>query len=276
MRGLISHEDYKLEYFIFGSGPKTIIAFHGFNNNAHDFESIGEFAGDRYTTVSINIFFHGGSSVKERMIEKGFSREDLKTLFADIYNIRKSDKYTLLGYSLGGRIVLKLLELFPEKIEEIILMAPDGIKISPFYLFFSRTKPGRALLKRAVNDPSIFNSISEFLRKTGLVSEKKYQFAKTNFDDLKQREKVYQIWLSLRNVLSDKNDIKALLKKHNLRIHLFFGKYDKIIPPSVGRNFSKGAGKHVVFHELEEGHRMIKPDILEKVLKIVETSDQKF
>lgn len=273
MRGLISHEDYELEYFTFGSGPKTLIAFHGFNNNAHDFECLGAIAGNRYTIISVNIFFHGGSTVKDRMIEKGFSTEDLKTLFCDIYNIRHSEKYTLLGYSLGGRIVLKLIELYPDMVEEIILLAPDGFKISPFYLFFSRTKVGRQMLRRAVKRPGLFHSLSNFLRNTRIVSEKKYQFARNNFDDIHRRERVYQIWVALRNVLSDKKEVVRLLKKYNIRMHLFFGKYDKIIPPSIGKKFEKRAKKHVIFHELEEGHRLIKPDILEKVLKIVETND---
>lgn len=253
-----------------------MIAFHGFNNNAQDFACLEEIAGEGFTIISINIFFHGSSKVNERMIEKGFSIDDLKTLFEDIYKIRQSEKYILLGYSLGGRIVLKLLEIFPDKIEEIILIAPDGIRISPFYLFFTRTTPGRFLLRKAVQRPQFFYVVSDLLRKMRIVDEKKYQFARNNFDGLQKREKVYQIWLTLRNVISDNKTVKELLRKHNIRLHLFFGKYDKIIPSSIGRRFRKGSEKNIIFHELEEGHRMIRPDVLEKVIKIAETSDRKF
>ena len=275
MRGVIHHADYELEYFIFGKGPKTMLAFHGFNNSAHDFESLGEVAGNLYTIISVNIFFHGNSTVEERMIQKGFSIEDLSVLFTDLYNVKPTEKYTLIGFSLGGRIVLKLLELFPEKIEEIILLAPDGFYTSPFYLFLTRTKAGRLVLKQTIKNPGTFNNIAGILRKTGIISEKRYQFARNNFDNSDRREKVYQVWLTLRNVLSKKGTIKELLVKYDIKMHLFFGKYDKIIPPSIGLNFSKGSEKHVFFNELEEGHRLMRKDIFEKVLKNIETSNKK-
>jgi pimeloyl-ACP methyl ester carboxylesterase len=269
-QGFIHHADYDLEYFIFGSGPRTLIAFHGFNNNAHDFESLGRIAGNIYTTISINIFFHGGSHVQDRMITNGFSIENLRQLFLEICNIRITEKYTLLGYSLGGRICMKLFELFPEKTEKIILLAPDGIKISPFYSFFAKTPMGRSMLKNAVYKPGVFNAVADFLRKVRIVSEKKYQFAKNNFENKGRRERVYQVWLTLRNVQSDMKIIRQLLKQYNIKMHLFFGKYDKIIPPELGINFRKGMEDQISLHILEEGHRLIRPEVLQKVINLTE------
>ena len=269
MRGLIRHNDYEVEYFVFGTGPETLIAFHGFNNNAWDFHDLGTICGNQYSVLAVNIFFHGSSRVQDRVISRGFSLKDLKDLFRDIYNILPTDKYTLMGYSLGGRICLKLFELYPDKIDRIILLAPDGIRVSRFYLFLTRTFAGRFILKKVIYRPEIFFIVARMLRKSGIVGEKKYQFAVNNFDNRHRREKVYQVWMTLRNVISKNSSIKSLLGRYDVHLFLFFGKYDRIIPSSIGRRFARGAENHVHFYELDEGHRMIRPDTLRKVMKIV-------
>jgi pimeloyl-ACP methyl ester carboxylesterase len=207
------------------------------------------------------------------MIVSGFSNRDLKQLFADIYAIRTAEKYTLMGYSLGGRIVLKILEIFPERVESVMLLAPDGLKLNPFYLFFSRTAIGRKILKHAVFHPELFYRLARFLHRIKIVGEKQYQFAVNNFDNKSRREKVYQIWLSLRNVVSDRKNVRYILQKYDIPMLLFFGKYDKIIPPSIGIRFMKGIERQVKLYVLEEGHRLVRPDVLEKVM-ILAKKDQ--
>ena len=271
--GLISHPDYKLEYFLYGTGPRTLIVFHGFNNNAQDFESLGRIAGERYTIIAINIFFHGNSTVENHLIESGFSNDDLRQLFGDIFNVRPADKYTLMGYSLGGRICLRLFELFPTMIDEIVLLAPDGIRINPFYKFLTGTGIGRGIMRYAVHNPGLFESLAGFLRRTRIVSEKRYQFARSNFENEEKREQVYKVWMTLRNVRSERTSIKNLLQKTGVRLHLFFGKFDKIIPVSIGRNFQKGAEKQIRLNVLEEGHRLVKPETLQKVMNLIKNDD---
>jgi pimeloyl-ACP methyl ester carboxylesterase len=269
----IIHADYVLEYFLFGSGPESMLAFHGFNNNARDFESLGKISGDRYTIVSVNIFFHGNSTVHERLIDDGMSKPELKSLFAEVFKIRAADKFTLLGYSLGGRIALKMLELFPERIEKIILLAPDGIKINPFYSFLTRTWIGKKLLRNTVANPVFFTRLAGFLKTTRIISEKRYNFAYSNFENRSKREKVYQVWMTLKNVVSKQGDIRRKLVRYNIRMYLFFGKYDKIIPPSIGEKFRKGVERQVKLHILEEGHRLIRQDVLEKVMILTENDE---
>jgi pimeloyl-ACP methyl ester carboxylesterase len=269
----ISQPSYELEYFLFGTGPKVMLAFHGFNNSAHDFVSLERIAGDKYTIVSVNIFFHGNSMVEEHLVERGFSNNELKALFGDLFNIKPSRKYTLMGYSLGGRIVLKMLELFPERIEKIILLAPDGLKINPFYTFFTRTIVGKNILKNAVNNPASFHNIARFLKRTRIISEKRYQFAFTNFENKSKREKVYRTWMLFKNVVTGQETIKARLREHKIHLFLFFGRYDKIIPPSIGENFKKGVEKLVNLYILDEGHRLIRHEILEKVINLTEKEE---
>lgn len=263
MQGVINHVDYELEYFIFGNGPKVLIAFHGFNNNAEDFRILGDFIGDEFKIVAVNLFFHGASKAEDDLVKNGLSTDELKKMFLQLADRFPAKSYTLLGFSLGGRIVLKMVELLPEKIERVILLAPDGIHISRLYRLLTNSQIGKWVFKQSITNPSIFFKVAIFLRKTRLVSEKKFQFARQNFDTEEKRQKVFLIWMVFRKIISRKSDIKTIIRKHRISFDLFFGKYDMIIPPSIGRSLQKGVSEFVILNVLEAGHKLLK----EKVLK---------
>ena len=54
MRGLIKNSNYDIEYFVYGTGNKILLAFHGFNNHAEDFKIFGNTFGNEFTIVAIN------------------------------------------------------------------------------------------------------------------------------------------------------------------------------------------------------------------------------
>ena len=265
MRGLIKHSDYEIEYFVYGNGKKILFAFHGFNNHAEDFKILDSFFGNEYTIVAINLFFHGDSHAQNHIVEKGFSIDDLKNLFDEISTLFPSKKYSLIGYSLGGRVVLKLLEICPEKIEKIILLAPDGIRISIMFRFLTQTLMGNKLLKRVVDNPSIFFALAGLLRKSGLLGEKKYQFTLGNYNSKTKRQKVYMVWMTLRKIISKLSIVKNIIIKYNIPMVLFFGKYDLIIPPSVGKKFQKGMEKYISINILESGHHLLKENTVKEI-----------
>jgi pimeloyl-ACP methyl ester carboxylesterase len=269
MRGLITHKDYEVEFFEYGSGDKIIFAFHGFNNHAEDFRTFGEVTANHFKTIAINLFFHGTSIACSDIVERGFTVEDLKGLFNKLSMLFPAEKYTLIGYSLGGRIALKIMEICPEKIERLILIAPDGIKINPIYRNLTQTSSGQKLFKQVTNNPSIFFVVAMLLRKLRLVTEKKYFFALNNFDSKQKREKLYLVWMIFRKIISDQAHLKKIIKKNNINIDLFYGKHDRIIPSAIGKNFRKGMEANISFHDMDSGHQLLKEKILKEIANIV-------
>ncbi len=265
MHGQIKNSNYDIEYLMYGNGKKILLAFHGFNNHAEDFKILENYFGTEYTIVAINLFFHGNSQAQNHLVAKGFSIYDLKNLFDEIADLFPSEKYSLMGYSLGGRIVLKLIEIYPEKIEKIILLAPDGIRISMMYRFLTQTLLGIKLLKRVVDNPSIFLAFADLLRKSGLLSEKRYQFTLGNYDSKTKREKVYLVWMTLRKIISKKAEIQNTIRKYNIPMVLFFGEYDIIIPPSIGKKFQKGMEEYISLNILESGHKLLKENTVKEI-----------
>lgn len=267
--GIISWKGFHWEYFVYGNGPEYLFAFHGFDNDAVDFSCFEKALGKRYTIVAINLFFHGKSFSEKGVYKPGFSEKDLNELFNRFLIEFNCTRFSLLGFSLGGRIVLQLTIAYAERINRVFLLAPDGLKISRWYRFVTHWRIGRRLFKRVVVNPNNFFAIAGFFRKLRLVGAKQYKFALGNFDTKEKREKVYNVWMIFRNILPDPYIVKVSLDENQVILHLVFGAYDTIIPSVWGKKFSKGLDTPVTFDVLEMGHNLLKEKVAEELYRLI-------
>src|SRR5690606_4700241 len=97
--------------------------------------------------------FHGQSTFAENT---ELSKEELNDLFESFLKKEQIDKISLMGYSLGGRVALCLLEKFGPSIEKVLLMASDGLIRNSYYAFVTRNGLGRFLFKKVVHSPCTF------------------------------------------------------------------------------------------------------------------------
>lgn len=267
--GIISWKGFHWEYFVYGNGPEFLFAFHGFDNDANDFSCFEKALGKRYTIIAINLFFHGKSFSEKGEFRPGFSDKDLKELFNCFLDEFHCSRFSLLGFSLGGRVVLQLAIDFAERINRIFLLAPDGIKISGWYKFVTHWRIGRRLFKRIVQQPERFFLVAKLFRRLRLVGRKQYMFALSHFDSRAKREKVYNVWMIFRNVLPDPYLVKVALEENQVSLHLFFGAYDTIIPPAIGKKFIRGLDTPVTLDILETGHNLMKEKVAGEILQQV-------
>ena len=257
MRGTIKDRNYQIEYLQFGRGPRIMFAFHGFNNIAAHFSFLEKFIGDEFTIVAVNLFFHGESHAHDSIVEKGLEAAELKSIFESLTEKFPASKYSLLGYSLGGRISLFLTSMFPVKIDLLVLIAPDGLKVSPFYRLVTQNAIGRKFLKWVIDKPAAFFQTGKILRRLNFISVKRHQFALNNFDTRDKREKVYRVWLAYRKIHFDSKYMKDLILKYKIPVLMFFGKHDNIIPPSIGYQFEDEEKRMIKVTVLDAGHRLL-------------------
>ena len=127
----LSYKNSTIGYYRFGSGTQIAFCFHGYGEEALLFEFLGKYAGTEFTFYAIDLPFHGKTIWQEGL---NFSASDLLQIIVkvleqhnDPFQSAFSDniKFSLIGYSLGGRIALSLYECIPDKIEKLILLAPD-------------------------------------------------------------------------------------------------------------------------------------------------------
>ena len=268
MGKIFESEGLHLEYEIIGNGSKPMFAFHGFASNADMFHILKKSLSSRYTIYSFNLPFHGQSTVDEETQRLGIDPVQLKKYFKSFLWHIHSSYFSLLGYSIGGKVALKLVELLPDDVQDIFLFAPDGIKISPWYHFVTKTALGKLIYRRMMIHPSRYMNLLAVLKVVGIVSSRTANFVKSTLDTNEKREMVFKTWTCLKNLDPDIKAIQSIINNKNLFIHLFFGRHDKLIPPSIGKKFQAGL-KSKNLHVVEGGHQLITEKLHSELLEII-------
>lgn len=246
-----------LAYRTYGHGPLPVLAFHGFGRTGADFAVLEPELGERCTLYAFDLHFHGQSPGYPERADEPFTPKELAIYFTAFADQLNAPKVLLLGYSLGGRITLSLLEQVPERIERVFLAAPDGLKTRPWYRGLAASKVGRALYKRFVVKPTVTHAVIKTLRAMRLLNERMFRFLMGQTDSRAKRQLVHDVWLSYRLIEPDLERVAANAKTHGIPVHLFFGTHDRVIQPASGENLRKHAPDLISQEELPFGHAVI-------------------
>lgn len=236
-----------------GAGGQLLICLHGFGESAAHFRPLTETLGDTYTILALDMPLHGSTIWLEN---RPFEKEDLAAVVQLVLQQQGKERFSLLGYSMGGRLALCLVEMLADRIDLLVMAAADGLKNNPWHLFVTQTTAGNRLFKYSTYHPRLFFILLETWRKLGLLNQSVYKFALNRMNEREKRELVYHVWTNLRHMMPDKKRCKQLLSRYNVLTLLIFGKYDRVIPPVLGARFADGSfpSRIVV---LDKGHQLI-------------------
>lgn len=200
-------------------GP--LLMFHGYGQDSSVFKGI-----DGY---SFDLFFHGKSVWPKG--EEPLEKSEWKELISEFLEKNKIQKFRVLGFSMGGKFAMATLEAFPDRVTEIILLAPDGVKTSTWYSLATYPIALRNVFKSMIANHSRFRRIASASKKLGLIDKGVLRFVETQMDSEEKRKRVYHSWVVFRHLEFDLAKIKELINKNNIGLRLFVGRYDKIIRP---------------------------------------------
>ena len=220
-------KELDLQYIRIGNGKKNALAFHGFGQDNSYYEPFEKIFGDEYTIYSFNLPFHGNDNTSKSGIPA--TKSSLRNFFNDFLKRNGITRFTNIGFSIGAKISISLLELFPEKNEELILIAPDGFKSNIWYSLGTGSMLTRSLFKYFVNHPDSLFRFSDSMVSLRLVHPGVNRFAKSQMNTIEKREKVYYTWMFFRKLNLRKNQIVNILIRHQIPIRVFLGKEDNII-----------------------------------------------
>ena len=257
-----------LHYDRLGQGPKTLLAFHGVGQTGRRcFEPFARYLGSYYTIYAFDLFHHGQSTgvsgngdfsdadVLTRVLWKDFIQN-----FIQEKNITRFD---VAGFSLGGRYALATAEAFPERLNCLILIAPDGVVDHPLFGLATRFRPTRGLYRRLSDNPQPLFAAADLAHRARLLPERMVSFVRYAMGTPEQRRRIYRSWVSLRELSFNIVRLYELLKKNGVDVWLFVGKYDPVIAPAKMKVLADRlpADRFVV---LESGHG----GLVEKVAKM--------
>jgi pimeloyl-ACP methyl ester carboxylesterase len=247
----------KINFIRFGRGEKLLIALHGTGRDAEMFRVLEPSLGNRFTIISVDLPFHGMTEWNEK---EQMNDTDVRELFTLILKNETKVRFSLLAFSLGGKLALTVISLLAEKIDEVILIAPDGIYTNAWYKFALLPWVGNPLFKRLVHHPESFAFIANALKRFHLIPEKLHKFAFVQMDSVEKRQQVYNVWMAFGKLKPDIFLIKKLINKYNIKTTLIFGEYDAVIPPSIGEKFIAGL-KNAELLILPKGHNLVKEEL---------------
>jgi pimeloyl-ACP methyl ester carboxylesterase len=266
---ILSYKNSAVSYYRFGSGPNTAICFHGFGEDGRLYSFLEKYAGNDYTFYSLDLPFHGKTEWNEGLL---FTHKDLHQIIREILEENNTKpqiskpQYSILGFSLGGRIALSFYQAQPESIKKIILLAPDGLKVNFWYWFATQTWIGNGIFAFSMKYPGWFFGFLKAVNKLGLVNASVFKFVNYYIGNKEARRLLYQRWTTLRKLKPNLLRIKTCIRQYKTQTRLLYGKYDRIILPVRGEKFQKGIEEFCTLTVIDSGHQVVHESHAEQIL----------
>jgi len=257
-----------INYYRFGSGPSPVICFHGYGEEGKLYGFFEKYAGEIYTFYSIDLPFHGKTEWDEGLT---FTAGDLQQIVSGIIEANHfrsgvNERFTLMGFSLGGRIALALYQERPQTIEKILLLAPDGLKVNFWYWLSTQTLVGNRLFSFCMKNPGGFLGFLRAANKLKLVNASVFKFVNYYIGNKEARLHLYQRWMCLRGLKPDPLRIKNYIRQYRTKTRLIYGRYDRIILPARGEMFREGIEDLCTINVIDSGHQVVHENHIQQLL----------
>jgi pimeloyl-ACP methyl ester carboxylesterase len=217
----------KLPYSTFGQGSKSLICFHGYDLNKEIFKNLIHQFGEDYTIFSFDLPFHG--EAEWEYIDIPIAKNDLSEAVNIFLNKENIHEFSVLGFSMGGRYALALLEHFNTRVKQLFLLAPDGVKTSFWYNMGTYSGVLRTVFKKIILSPKWFIKSAIMLQKVNLVDAGVVKFALYELNLEQKRRKLYYTWIVMRDLKFNIRKISQILNNKEISIIVITGKFDKIV-----------------------------------------------
>jgi pimeloyl-ACP methyl ester carboxylesterase len=241
-----------------GEGDEVWLTFHGYGQEAEVMQHFMKNLRPNVRVLSFDLPLHGNTTVKK---QKALSVGDLAELHGQALRETGAQKCSLLGFSLGGKLVLKLVELVPARLDSIVLIAPDGLKTNPLYWFVTHTLFGRWIFQLIILFPQPILAVSKLLALTRLMNPKIHDFVSSQMSTRNKRQKVLDTWMMFRHIKPSLDQVSKKIWRYRIKPTLIFGKRDRVIHPKLAKKLSGENCKTAEVIMLDAGHNLTTKEI---------------
>ncbi|UPW82499.1 2-succinyl-6-hydroxy-2,4-cyclohexadiene-1-carboxylate synthase [Lysinibacillus sp. Ag94] len=107
---------------------QTLVALHGFTGSTATWRNLAK-ALPSVRVIAIDLIGHGQTAIPQQISR--FSMQEQIQDLEEVFGQLQLKKFTLLGYSMGGRVALSYSTFYPERIDKLILeSASPGLRTS--------------------------------------------------------------------------------------------------------------------------------------------------
>lgn len=249
-------------------GDELWLAFHGYGQEAEVMLHFMRNLRPNARILSFDLPLHG----ETEMVYNVLSISNIADLVSNVLRDEKVENCSLVGFSLGGKIVLKLVEIVPGNINQILLIAPDGLKVNPLYWSVTNTVLGRELFELLIRFPQPILLPSKFLSKLGLMNKRVGLFVSSQLSTRAKREKVLRTWITFKKLTPKLKDVRNKIWRYQINPMLVFGTHDRVIHPKLAKKLSGDNCTTAQVVMLNAGHNLTTK---EHALELVEKLDFK-
>lgn len=230
----------KISYSDTGNGT-AIVLLHGFLENKKMWKDYVDLFSEKYRVITIDLLGHGESECLGYVHEM----EDNAKAVNEVLEHLKIENAVILGHSMGGYVGLAFAELYPEKIQKLVLQNSTSKEDSPEKKL-NRTRAIKAVKQNYVSFVSlaIANLFSEINRER-LVNE----IEKVKTEALKTP--LQGIIASLEG-MKIRKDRENILKRNLFPVLLILGKKDPVL--NYDESLSQIENTNVKLVSFEDGH----------------------
>ena len=234
------YKNTKISYTDSGKGT-AIVFLHGFLENKEMWQDYITLFSEKYRVITIDLLGHGESDSLGYVHEM----EENANAVNEVLEHLQIEKAIVTGHSMGGYVALALAELYPAKIQKLVLLNSTS-KEDSAEKKLNRTRAIKAVKQNYVNfvSLSIANLFSESnrVRLAGEIEKVKEQALKTPLQG---------IVASLEG-MKIRKDREFVLKENIFPVLLILGKQDPVLNYEENSNQIKNTTAELV--SFEDGH----------------------
>ncbi len=253
----------QVHYHEYGSGSKPLLAFHGYGMTGRQFHVLEKSILQEYRVYGFDHFFHGESSLagwSEQQIIAGMPKAMIKLYLQEWFSVHGVQRVSIMGYSIGASIALLLVEEFAAYIDELILMAPDGLTVYQGFNFLTHHTAGKMLFGRVTKSSWLAPAILKILKIIGFIDDGLYRIAYHEIDTRQKRLDVYYTLNLMKRLRPDVNRVAELINQYQIKCRLIFGRQDLLFPLKMAQPFISLLN-HPEVHEVGLGHWLVTPEL---------------
>ncbi|MCB0633938.1 MAG: alpha/beta fold hydrolase [Saprospiraceae bacterium] len=211
----------------FGQGTHCLIALHGFGEDGSVFAPWEPALEKDFRLIAVDLPFHG------RAIDwplDRFQADDLISLIDYLPQYFSCGSYSLIGHSLGGRLILSCWQMLRKRPISIWLLAPDGLATRRLGMISwvpagLRTWLGRHMEKQA----AFWLQLAGIIHKIGMIDAFSMRYLRLHLSTPARRRRLMGIWNTLPYFPINIKSLLLAAQQNKPPIYLAMGDKDELI-----------------------------------------------
>jgi pimeloyl-ACP methyl ester carboxylesterase len=156
-----------------------------------------------------------------------------------------------------------------DKVEKLILLAPDGVNFNFWRWLGSETWTGNKILAYTIHNPAWISWVINKAEKLRVMHGSLADFVRYYIHDDETRLILYRRWISMRKFSPSLSKLKKLIKKYRIPVRMMFGAFDRVIPYEGGERFRKGIEEFATVKVVESGHNLLSEVQASKIVQLI-------